>query len=348
MSRWDWSFNHEFRVCFIFQALIGTKVSLSQSERTFLVAGPASAAPGKAAGTKRKRRIEQGKGPVEKKACGEGPEPALPPEELKRICLSSTRLEQWCHMPFFATTVTGCFVRVAMEDGSKDPLHCLAQIVSVMETEQVYQLVSKRTNLGFQLRHAGKDQIVTLRSASNKEFTNCEFMQWKLAMLAAGMQVPTPEEIATKEKSINEALAHTFTQKETDFIVAQKNRFRSEPLNVAKRKIQLLFEQNTARSYGDANRVKEIQGQLKMFNKGTEVIYQTITTEDDLKNLFRPVVRSSRAPAPKAETDPSQVIDPFARRKTRPIMVTSFKNHSVREAIYTELDRRYGCGSTEE
>ncbi|CAB1457931.1 unnamed protein product [Pleuronectes platessa] len=266
------------------QALNEAKVSMSPVQTTFVVASAASAASGKSDGTERKRQIKPVQVPVEKEACGVVPQPVLTPEELKKICLSSARLEQWCHMPFFATTVTGCFLRVSMEDGSGEPGHCITEIVSVMETDQVYQLKSKRTNLGFQLRHAGIDQIVTLKSASDKEFTIGEFMFWELAMSVAGMQVPTLNEIARKAKSLKEALDHTLTPKELNLLVAQKNRFRA------------------------------------------------------------PI----RAPPPKAQTDYEQARNPCVQRKTRPFMVMSFKNSSARKAIMDELDRRYGCGSTEE
>ncbi|CAB1448473.1 unnamed protein product [Pleuronectes platessa] len=117
-------------------------------------------------------------------------------------------------MPFFATTVTGCFIRAVFDDSFSDPPQCVAEIVSVIEMKHYYEFGSKRTNLVLNLRHAGEEQIVTLRSVSNQEFTKSESKEWKRAMIAAGTKVPTPEMIASKEKSIKEALDPTFTQGE--------------------------------------------------------------------------------------------------------------------------------------
>ncbi|CAB1416651.1 unnamed protein product [Pleuronectes platessa] len=316
----------------------------SVAKRKSLVASAASVASGRSAGTKWKRQVEHDKGPEDKKARGKMTQPAFPPEELKRICLSYNRLEKWCHMPFFATTVTGCFVRVVTGASISDPPHCVAEIVSVMETKNIYQFGSKRTNLVFKLRHASKDQIVTLRSVSNQEFTQSELMQWKLAMVAALKKVPTPEMIASKEKSIQEALDHTFTQGDFNFIVAQKNRFLAAPLNVAKRKLQLLDEQSATRSHGDADMVKEFQDELKTLNKETKPLSQLRTTECCLKITFPPIVKSRKRPTPKAPTEDYHNMDPFTRRRTRPIMVTSLKKESVRTAVYSEMDLRYGPG----
>ncbi|XP_019953099.1 RNA polymerase-associated protein RTF1 homolog [Paralichthys olivaceus] len=222
-----------------------------------------------AGGTKRKNQAKQKKGPAKKQRCLlDWDEDKNSPEELKRIYLSSNMLEQWCHRPFFANTVTGCFVRVAIQECSRNPLYCIAEIMSVMETEQVYQLGSTRTNLGMELRHAGIKQIVTLLSASNQEFLVSEFQQWKLAMMNAGMQFPTPETISKKEQAIKEATNHTFTDKEIDFIVERKNRFRMTPLNYARKKIELLDQLHRAKACGDVFRVTATQEELEKLAMG--------------------------------------------------------------------------------
>ncbi|XP_069392087.1 RNA polymerase-associated protein RTF1 homolog isoform X2 [Paralichthys olivaceus] len=335
--RWDSSFNHEFHVCVIFQAPNGAQIislKLSTLEQTRL------------AGSKRKREIEEGNEPMEKKARGEIAD--LSHEELSRIYLSSKRLEQWCHTPFFATTVTGCFIRVT-NDSSSNPVHCVTEIVSVVEERQAYQFGSTRTNLALKLRHAGIEQIVSLRCASNEKFTESEFKQWTRAMMDAGMQVPTTHRITEKEQVINGALCHTFTEKDIDFIVERKNRFRVAPLNVAKRKIQLFQERDMARMHGDTERLKEILEELKKLNEGTKQPEKPKMTEVNLKIRPSTVVKSRRRAPPKAQADHYQGIGPFIRRKTRPIMFTKLKNNpKLREAIYAELDRRYGGGSTSE
>ncbi|CAB1432250.1 unnamed protein product [Pleuronectes platessa] len=165
-------------------------------------------------------QVEHGKGPEEKKACGEVTQPAHPFDELKRICLPFNRLQKWCHMPFFATNVKGCFVRVATEASISDPPYCVAEIVSVMvETKNEHQFGSKRPNLVFKLRLAGQEKIVPLSSISNEGITISEFNEWKLSMKAALMKVPTPQMIATKEKLVKIALDRHFTQGEYDVMV---------------------------------------------------------------------------------------------------------------------------------
>ncbi|CAB1418402.1 unnamed protein product [Pleuronectes platessa] len=145
-------------------------------------------------------------------------------------------------MPFFATNVKGCFVRVATETSISDPPYCVAEIVSVMvETKNDHQFGSKRPNLVFKLRHAGQEKIVPLSSISNEGITISEFNQWKLSMMAAMMKVPTPQMIATKEKLVKIALDRHFTQGEYDVMVVAMSKFSLA---------------SAARSQGDADMVE--------------------------------------------------------------------------------------------
>uniref|UniRef100_A0A8C6WQB6 RNA polymerase-associated protein RTF1 homolog n=1 Tax=Neogobius melanostomus TaxID=47308 RepID=A0A8C6WQB6_9GOBI len=156
-------------------------------------------------------------------------QPVSLPDELNRVRLSRHKLERWCHMPFFAKTVTGCFVRIGIGNSSSKPVYRVAEIVDVVETAKVYQLGTTRTNKGLQLRHGGDTRVFRLEFVSNQEFTDNEFMKWKEAMMAAGMQVPTLDEITKKEQSIKEAMNYKFNDKDIedvslDFYINQRNR----------------------------------------------------------------------------------------------------------------------------
>lgn len=64
-------------------------------------------------------------------------QPVSLPEELNRIRLSRHKLERWCHMPFFAKTVTGCFVRIGIGNSSSKPVYrvSLSPVHSTVEAK---------------------------------------------------------------------------------------------------------------------------------------------------------------------------------------------------------------------
>ncbi|KAG2457817.1 ACP7 phosphatase, partial [Polypterus senegalus] len=169
----------------------------------------------------------------------DSPPKSLPvslPEELNRIRLSRHKLERWCHMPFFAKTVTGCFVRIGIGNSSSKPVYRVAEIVDVVETAKVYQLGTTRTNKGLQLRHGNDTRVFRLEFVSNQEFTESEFMKWKEA------------------------------------IVKEKDRFRKAPPNYAMKKTQLLKEKAMAEESGDTEKVKQIQDQLNELEERAEAL----------------------------------------------------------------------------
>lgn len=199
-------------------------------------------------------------------------QPVSLPDELNRVRLSRHKLERWCHMPFFAKTVTGCFVRIGIGNSSSKPVYRVAEIVDVVETAKVYQLGTTRTNKGLQLRHGGDTRVFRLEFVSNQEFTENEFMKWKEAMIVAGMQVPTLDEITKKEQSIKEALNYKFNDKDIEDIVKEKDRFRKAPPNYAMKKTQLLKDKAMAEESGDGDKVKVIQDELNELEERAEAL----------------------------------------------------------------------------
>ncbi|XP_023286147.1 RNA polymerase-associated protein RTF1 homolog [Seriola lalandi dorsalis] len=279
-------------------------------------------------------------------------QPVSLPDELNRIRLSRNKLERWCHMPFFAKTVTGCFVRIGIGNSSSKPVYRVAEIVDVVETAKVYQLGSTRTNKGLQLRHGGDTRVFRLEFVSNQEFTESEFMKWKEAMMVAGMQVPTLDEITKKEQSIKEALNYKFNDKDIEDIVKEKDRFRKAPPNYAMKKTQLLKDKAMAEESGDGEKVKVIQDELNELEERAEALDRQRTKNISAisyinqRNRSWNIVESEKALVAEGQNSKNQQMDPFTRRQCKPTMVSNARDPSVHAAILAHLNQKYGSGST--
>ncbi|XP_023691803.1 RNA polymerase-associated protein RTF1 homolog [Paramormyrops kingsleyae] len=278
-------------------------------------------------------------------------QPVSLPDELNRIRLSRHKLERWCHMPFFAKTVTGCFVRIGIGNSSSKPVYRVAEIVDVVETAKVYQLGSTRTNKGLQLRHGNDTRVFRLEFVSNQEFTDNEFMKWKEAMILAGMQVPTLDEITKKEQAIKEAVNYKFNDKDIEDIVKEKDRFRKAPPNYAMKKTQLLKEKAMAEESGDGERVKQIQDQLNELEERAEALDRQRTKNISAisyinqRNRSWNIVESEKALVAEGQNSKNQQMDPFTRRQCKPTMVSNARDPSVHAAILAHLNQKYGSGS---
>ncbi|CAJ1074779.1 RNA polymerase-associated protein RTF1 -like protein [Xyrichtys novacula] len=279
-------------------------------------------------------------------------QPVSLPDELNRIRLSRHKLERWCHMPFFAKTVTGCFVRIGIGNNSSKPVYRVAEIVDVVETAKVYQLGSTRTNKGLQLRHGGDTRVFRLEFVSNQEFTENEFMKWKEAMMDAGMQVPTLDEITKKEQSIKEAMNYKFNDKDIEDIVKEKDRFRKAPPNYAMKKTQLLKDKAMAEESGDGEKVKVIQDELNELEERAEALDRQRTKNISAisyinqRNRSWNIVESEKALVAEGQNSKNQQMDPFTRRQCKPTMVSNARDPSVHAAILAHLNQKYGSGST--
>ncbi|XP_059551942.1 RNA polymerase-associated protein RTF1 homolog [Myotis daubentonii] len=277
-------------------------------------------------------------------------QPVSLPEELNRVRLSRHKLECWCHMPFFAKTVTGCFVRIGIGNHNSKPVYRVAEITGVVETAKVYQLGGTRTNKGLQLRHGDARRVFRLEFVSNQAFTESEFMKWKEAMFSAGMQLPTLDEINKKELSIKQALNYRFNDQDIEEIVKEKERFRKAPLNYAKKKTQLLKEKSMAEDLGDQDKAKQIQDQLNELEKRAEALHRQWTKNMSAisyinqRNRKWNIVKSEKALVAESHNMENQQMDPFTRRKCTPIIISNSRSPAVQAAILAQLNAKYGSG----
>lgn len=278
-------------------------------------------------------------------------QPVSLPDELNRIRLSRHKLERWCHMPFFAKTVTGCFVRIGIGNSSSKPVYRVAEIVDVVETAKIYQLGTTRTNKGLQLRHGGDTRVFRLEFVSNQEFTENEFMKWKEAMIIASMQVPTLDEITKKEASIKEAVNYKFNDKDIEDIVKEKDRFRKAPPNYAMKKTSLLKDKAMAEESGDGDKAKGIQDELNELEERAEALDRQRTKSISAisyinqRNRSWNIVESEKALVAEGQANQNQKMDPFTRRQCKPTMVSNARDPKIHEAIIAHLNQKYGSGS---
>ncbi|OXB61153.1 hypothetical protein ASZ78_008437 [Callipepla squamata] len=292
-------------------------------------------------------------------------QPVSLPEELNRVRLSRHKLERWCHMPFFAKTVTGCFVRIGIGNHNSKPVYRVAEITGVVETAKVYQLGGTRTNKGLQLRHGSDQRVFRLEFVSNQEFTESEFMKWKEAMFSAGMQLPTLDEINKKEVSIKEALNYKFNDQDIEEtfhtwisllfllvlqIVKEKERFRKAPPNYAMKKTQLLKEKAMAEDLGDQDKAKQIQDQLNELEERAEALDRQRTKNISAisyinqRNREWNIVESEKALVAESHSMKNQQMDPFTRRQCKPTIVSNSRDPAVQAAILAQLNAKYGSG----
>lgn len=140
--------------------------------------------------------------------------------DIQRIRLSRFKLAKIVHAPFFAKTVTGCFVRIGIGKNKEGRsvyrviiflyelsfserkffaylfyfalfdriirtlavIFKAAQVLDVVETAKVYQLENTRTNKGLKLKHGKEERVYRLEFVSNSDFIVNEFNKWLNAM----------------------------------------------------------------------------------------------------------------------------------------------------------------------
>lgn len=183
-------------------------------------------------------------------------------EELNKIRLSRHKAEKWCHSPFFASVVTGSFVRIGIGNANSEQVYRVAEVMGVVETGKVYVLGTTRTNKGLRLKHGSAERVYRLEFISNQNFTDEEFARWKEQMAKDGLALPTVHQVESKAKEIHEKMQHSYKDEEISFIVKEKKKFSKDNTKVAQLKIDLLKKKDAAEQRNDTEAVREIEQQL--------------------------------------------------------------------------------------
>ena len=111
--------------------------------------------------------------------------------ELNSVCLSRHKLDRFCHLPIFQKTVIGCFIRVSIGNHPiKGPMYRVCEVLEVVETAKIYEVIKNRTNIGLKVRHGKDTKVFQMNFVSNSSFTESEFSKWQEACKAANIEIP--------------------------------------------------------------------------------------------------------------------------------------------------------------
>ena len=116
-------------------------------------------------------------------------------------------------------------------------------------------------------RHGNAERVYRLEFVSNQDWTESEFYKWREAVMLAGMQLPTDQEIAEKVKDMNFGLSYKYNDADVDTIVAEKQRFKKNPHNYAVRKTHLIKTKEMAEMQGEDKKAAELKEQLEQLEE---------------------------------------------------------------------------------
>lgn len=267
-------------------------------------------------------------------------------EELGQIRLSRHKLERWVHAPFFAKTVTGCFVRVGIGSNNGRPVYRVAEITGVVETGKVYQLGNTRTNKGLKVNHGRQERIFRLEFVSNQDFLDNEFFKWKEALLLEGLSLPTVEDINRKIRDIQDAMNYQYKDDDIETIIKEKEKFKRTPHNYAVRKTQLLKQKELAEQNGNLSEAHQLATELDQLEERAKKLDKLRTSNISAisyineKNRQRNIVDAEKAILEEARQKREQGDDPFTRRRCAPTLVTKPRDAYNKEILITKEQQR--------
>lgn len=193
-------------------------------------------------------------------------------EQLEPIRLSRHKLERWVHLPFFGELISGCFLRMGIGNCEDKPIYRVVEIVDTSVTSKVYTLGGQRTNKAVKVRHGLQERTFRMEYVSNQGFTESEFSKWKEEMNLVELPLPTLQFIKKKTEAITNAKTYEYKDADVERMVKEKNKFRSNPLNYAVHKNNLMREKDIAEQAGDFIEAQNVRDKLDELEEKAETL----------------------------------------------------------------------------
>lgn len=209
-------------------------------------------------------------------------------EDLKRVQVTRTMLEQWLDEPYWDKVIHGLFVRVGVgEYHAKGYVYKVAEIVEATDLGgKKYKIGKKTTSMTLKLNIAGSTKDFQMEYISNSEFTDEEFQSWKKTMEKHEYEPPTSKDLTRLEKNIEYAKNYVYTDEDSNRLI-EENRKKALNKGIALdfdgEFIRLKKELKIAQEANDSTRIEEIKDAIrKLFEKKQKKMNQLRSGKYDL------------------------------------------------------------------
>ncbi|KAJ1969175.1 RNA polymerase-associated protein rtf1 [Dimargaris xerosporica] len=206
-----------------------------------------------------------------RKAFGKRVEDTSPPAtlaQLNKIRVTRNQLEKWIYSPFFAQTITGCYVRVGLGyDKERTQVYRIAEVVDVVEVPRTYLVNNSLTDKRLVLRHGRAKREFRMDIISNKPFTEREHERLVHALRTDRMPLVSTRHVEQKEKDLEAAHSYVLTDKEVEEIIERRKRFSNQPSNYVNQKAELLRQLDTAKQVDDSAEIARLEAEIDRVSK---------------------------------------------------------------------------------
>lgn len=197
----------------------------------------------------------------------EEPKEKAPAElpDYDRVRLGRNEFAQVCFTPGFESSITGCFIRIALGPHPETGVEQYRMAVIKGFTESRPYAIngpngSFVTDQYIKAAHGKAIKEFPFIATSSSKFTDAELNRYTVTCHNEGVKLPTKDHLLSKIDSINNLINHKWTSEEIKARLARKNDFRRRFDPGEREKVARLLEEATVAEDGD--KMEELQAEL--------------------------------------------------------------------------------------
>ncbi|KAL2206134.1 hypothetical protein CC79DRAFT_848212 [Sarocladium strictum] len=191
-----------------------------------------------------------------------------PPPELKdyeRVRLGRNEFAQVCFTPGFESSITGCYIRIALGPHPETGVEQYRMaLIKGFTTSRPYALNGPAgafvTDQYVKAAHGAAIKEFPFIAASSGKFTESELNRYTVTCSNEAVRLPTKATLATKVDDINNLINHNWTQEEIKARIARRNALTKQFDPAERERVRRLLQEATTK--GDQEKIDELTEEL--------------------------------------------------------------------------------------
>lgn len=257
--------------------------------------------------------------------------------DYQRIQTRRLFIEQWISEPFFDNVVKGSFVRLFVGVQDDVQIYRMCEVLDVLPYKRSYRLPGTELTIDRALLVGlgSSQKVAKMYHVSNSRITDKEF-QYYVNMMKSSRdedKLLRKNEIEKRKKRIAENLVHTYTNEEIQSMV-EKNAAKNKALTTTNANALKILEYRlaSARAEEDFDEMEKLQKDIEKIKREIDLSKELyvknygVLTDLNKRNKSLNVQIDMQAAERRriqeqelmARGGAKNLVDPFARRETRP------------------------------
>lgn len=258
---------------------------------------------------------------------------AIDLDTINQLRISRNLVEKWIFHPKFDSLMENSLARIAISSSNNEQIYRLVKIIKVVKYHRTYSIGSAKTDKAALVCYGKSQKVFCFDIFSNGNFTEKEYSHWLDTLKSESISPINMDAALWKISEWKKLEQEPITEQVLSNMIQAKNESKKLSKNLLTEKAILLHKLQVASTSSDSLEKIDTLKQLEYIEKKRGEI--SSSSSNNLSEVYhkkktaKPSKLSSMNKMKKSTIGEKDNLDPFSRRKCRPVNYNDFGEEIV-------------------